>query len=401
MPVSLQMLVRVTLLSALALVCGLTTLAQTPGENFRKLLSEQAAFETGDLAALDNGETVIKLLRGKDKRQIAVIGIVRLQNVSEISMPELRESLSQKSNRSVLGGGVFSTPPSVQDLGSLTIEDRDIEGIKKCVIGDCKLKLSAAMIKRFQTEVNWDAPDHRSQTTQLFRQMLVEYLRDYTASGDKALIQYDSEKMPVRLADEHRILLDGSLFLRSLAPEFYSYLRNFPDGELSGVENTLEWSKVDLGLKPVISLTHILTYAQRGSESSHLLVATKQIYATHYFDASLALTFVVRMQAKDSVGTYLIFTDVSRSDSLDGVLGGMKRTVVGKQATERVQELLEQTKSNLERNASNQAEPVTELKKEKGEISPFNELVSSRAFQVILLTVFGAIVLYLYLRRKR
>lgn len=401
MPDSLQMLARVTLLSALALVCGLTALAQTQGENFRKLLREQAAFEAGDLAALDNGESVIKLLRVKDKRQIAVIGIVRLQNVHEISMPELRESLSQKSNRSVLGSGVFSTPPSVQDLGSLTIEDRDIEDIKKCVVGSCKLKLSAEMINRLRSEVDWNAPDHESQATQLFRRMLVEYLRDYLAGGDKALIQYDSEKNPVRLAEEHRILLDGSLFLRSLAPAFYNYLKKFPGGELSGVESTLEWSKVDFGLKPVISLTHILTYQQQSNENPLLLLATKQIYATHYFDASLALTFVVRVQAKDSVETYLIFTDASRSDSLDGILGGMKRTVVSKQATERVQDLLEQAKLDLERTANKQAVPVNGSEMESSTMSRIAKLFSNRVFQVILAMFFGALALHLYLRRKR
>ena len=51
-------------------------------------------------------------------------------------------------------------------------------------MGDCDLKLSAQMIQRFAREVNWQAPDYAQQATQLFKSILVDYVKDYRARGE-------------------------------------------------------------------------------------------------------------------------------------------------------------------------------------------------------------------------
>src|SRR4029078_10543215 len=95
--------------------------------------------------------------------------------------------------------------PSRYDLKGLTFETRDLEDLKKCVVGNCKIKLSANMIARLQKDVNWDAPNYAVQATQLLKLMLLEYFRDYLSRGDVALIEYADKEKSVRLADEQRV----------------------------------------------------------------------------------------------------------------------------------------------------------------------------------------------------
>lgn len=71
----------------------------------------------------------------------------------------------------------------LEDLQGLTLEKRDVEDLKRYSVGDCKLKMSDAMIERFRREVDWTAPDYRLQATRLYRQMLLDYVRDYLTVG--------------------------------------------------------------------------------------------------------------------------------------------------------------------------------------------------------------------------
>ncbi|CAN5443113.1 hypothetical protein BH20ACI3_BH20ACI3_19610 [soil metagenome] len=162
-----------------------TCLAQSSVEEFRRVLSDQATFTANDFSALERGEMVVKLLPVKDKREVAVCGLVRMQAPVEVGLKAFQESMAQQNRNSISEIGRFSSRPTLEDLQELTLEDRDIEDLKRCVVGDCKLKLSAAMIERFHKEVDWVAPDYRFQATRLFRQILLDYVRDYLSRGDR------------------------------------------------------------------------------------------------------------------------------------------------------------------------------------------------------------------------
>src|SRR5207248_3300187 len=158
----------------------------------------------------EQGQPVVRLLPVKHKREVAVSGLVSLQVRPEVFLQSFRENMARKSNSAILEVGSFSTAPTLDDLQTLTIEDRDLEDLKKCVVGDCKLKLSAMMIERLQKEVNWEAPDYRIQATQLLKQILLDYVRDYRARGDAALIAYNDKPNEVRLIEDQRALASES-----------------------------------------------------------------------------------------------------------------------------------------------------------------------------------------------
>jgi len=174
------MLTRVSQLQVFLLVCGLacsaaaTAHAQTSLAELQKVLQEKAAFQDTDFAAIRRGETVVRLAPAQDKQEVAVSGLVSLRTNAEEFLRSYREGLTQKNNAAVLEIGSFSKTPALSDLQNLTLEPDDIEDLRECVVGDCQIKLSAAMIDRFRREVNWQDWDYAQRATELDKSMLVD-----------------------------------------------------------------------------------------------------------------------------------------------------------------------------------------------------------------------------------
>jgi hypothetical protein len=338
------MLTRARHLSVLVMACALLAAAtsgvhaQTSLPELQKILRDKVAFEETDFAALQRGETIVTRAPVQDKREIAVSGLVNLRANADEFLRSYRDSLTRKNNAAVLEVGTFSSSPAMTDLENLTLEAKDVEDLKNCVVGNCELKLSAAMIERFGREVNWQGPDYAQQATQLFKTMLIEYVKDYRARGDAALIAYNDKQNEIRVAEEHDAIRRVSGYLNDLASTAGS-------SELQPLEEILVWNKIKFGLKPVISINHITIYKRERELGPQVLAVSKQIYANHYFNSSLALTGFVTVAGPAS---YLVYENRSRADGLSGPFSKFKRGVVEKKALEGLRGILQHSKLTLE-----------------------------------------------------
>jgi hypothetical protein len=331
---------------------------------------------------LDSGQAVIKLLPASDKREVGICGVLRLGHVSGPTLAAFREAITTRSNKAVLAEGKFSSPPVVEDLQTLKLEDRDIAELRQCEPGNCDIKISANMISRLRSGVDWDSPEYREQTTSLFSSILIEYMRDYLLRGDRALIQIDSRKTPVNLPDENREMLERALFIKEFAPEFRKYLSDYPRYQLSDVDTGLLWSKINTGIKPIVTITQTSAYANAGGGLPQFAVMAKQIFATRYVEDSLAFTYLVS------------FTNLSKSDALAGAFGGVKRSLVEKAAFEKTAEMLSKAKYRLE-NPNNVGEPTDQSDVSTRLISYPQPAKWAVALAVLLtLIVVAAITLY-------
>jgi hypothetical protein len=100
-------------------------------------------------------------------------------------------------------------------------------------------------------------------------------------------------------------------------------LANHP--ELPSAESFLYWSKEQYRSgKPIISVTQVHIVRPVGSSLPTVLVIGQELFASHYRDGSLGTTFVM----DGDVTRYLVYLNRSQVDGLDGVLGGLKRSVV-------------------------------------------------------------------------
>jgi hypothetical protein len=329
------------LLMACAVVAAATSAvqAQTSLPELQKMLSEKVAFDETDFAALQRGETIVRLAPVQDKREIAVAGLINMRATAGEFLRSYRDSLTRKSNAAVLEIGSFSAAPAVGDLENLSLDAKDIEDLKDCIVGNCELKLSAAMIERFGREVNWQAPDYAQQATQLFKTMLVEYVKDYRSRGDAALIAYNDKQDEIRVAEQHEAIRRVSGYLNDLANTADS------GAELQPSEELLVWSKIKFGLKPVITINHVTIYKRERELGPQVLAVSKQIYANHYFNSSLALTGFVTVAGPTS---YLVYENRSRADGLSGPFSKFKRGLVESKALEGLRSILQHSKTMVE-----------------------------------------------------
>ncbi len=340
------------LVMAYALICAAASpaAAQTSLAELQKLLHEKGAFEETDFAALQRGETIVKAAPVEDKSEIAVSGLVTLRANADQFLRAYRASLTRKGNAAVLEIGAFGAVPALADLDSLTLEAKDIEDLKECVVGDCEIKLSAAMIERFAREVNWQAPDYAQQATRLFKTMLLEYVKDYRSRGDAALIEYHDKQNEVRLADEYQALMHASGYLG----EVFAGLPRAAS-EMQPLEELLVWSKIKFGLKPVIAINHVTIYKRDCELGPQILSVSKQIYANHYFTSSLALTGFVTVAGPTS---YLIYENRSRADGLEGPFGKLKSGLVRNRALEGLKGILDHSKVTFEAPRLSRESPI-------------------------------------------
>ena len=376
-------LTRIFLWVLLMCSTAIPGMAQVSLTDFHKLMREKAAFDATDLAALELNQPVVRLSPSSDKREVAVAGIVNVRATAEEFLKSYRESMTQKSNAAILEVGSFSREPALADVQNLTLEPADIEDLRECTAGDCQVKLSASMIERFRKEIDWQAPDYASNVTTLFKQILLDYVRDYRRRGDAALIAYNDKRNEVSLAQEQRMLASASGYVNGVLAQ--------PGLEL--VEDAIVWSKIKFGLKPVVAVNHITIYRRDRDVGPQVLVASKQIYASHYFNASHALTAFVTVPS----AAFLVYENRSIADGLEGPFSKIKRNVVEKKAVEGLRAILEHSKSSLE----GQAVAATAAEFSSHQSHGWGQRLFGGVRPLLWLLVLSALIALLALGRRR
>ena len=89
------------------------------------------------------------------------------------------------------------------------------------------------------------------------------------------------------------------------------------------------------------------------------MIATRQLYATHYFDAALEMRWLIDDAPGANRGCYFVYATFVRSRALGGMLGALLRGRVRGQARTALEKYLAVTKDAVERTAADQPAPST------------------------------------------
>lgn len=310
------------------------------------LLRDAAHFSSADIFAVQRGQAVARVLE-TERAEVAVAGAVRIRAPRERILERYRDISALAKSEMVLQVGRFSPAPQADDLRDLVFEEYDLDSLRECEPGDCAVRLTAATMTRFQQSINWRAPDWRMRAADLWRESLAQYAAEYRAHGDRALAEYHNKEAPLRLQDQFGLLFRESAFVTPFAPDLLRYLQEYPRLTLPGADDLLYWSKDNFGLRPVLSITHLSVHAPPpGAPARAALVGSKQIYATHYFDAALGITIAVDDEAG---GSYMVVINRARTRSLTSRFRGFVRGIVQGRSREGVEKMLRSTKESLER----------------------------------------------------
>ena len=343
------MVKRDGLVGIATLLALLTAPVSSGGASYRpasghaqEFLRTAGTFTAAELARVERGEPIAKIL-DTDRREVAVVGAVRIAGPQTKLFDRYRNASSPKTSDVIMETGRFSTSPVPDDLRGLHFEDYDLDTIRACKPGDCGVRLSTHDMERFAREVNWNAPNWRTEAGDLWRQLLAANAASYLTTG--ALGDYRNKATPLDVADEFKIIFDSFAYFEQLSPEFMRYLRRFPSVRLDETENILYWSKDDIN-RPVTRITHLSLYPAPPGAARPGLIATKQIYAAHYFDAGLGL-----ICAFDDAegGFYMVSMNRVRTRSLTSFTRTLVRSIVQRRSRDAMEGILRSTKEAVEK----------------------------------------------------
>ncbi len=374
----------------LAAACGAS--AQLKNEDFRSILVKDAGFTDDDFQKLSSGAAVVKLVSQKNKQEIAVVGVIRVASGGPFPLTVFRDSLAQGSGKSMSSGGLFSDPPKIDDLAGLELEDRDYKELAKCKVRDCDLNLSAEAIVRLQKTLSSAAADARPGASDKFvRDLLFGYVTAYLQIGDASLRPYANKKDEFDAGASLRSMIGDSILIGDIAPSLAAFVRDFPKSRPDGVESEIRWSHIDFGLNPALVLTHTIAFSQPSGKSFHQIVVNKQFYGTRYLDASLSIAFLLSIAEPEGVRYYIVFTDRSTTDAIDGPFGSVTRRLVANEAVERTTDILERSELKLIAPPSDAPESTTD---------PAGNSPVSRWLVIGAVAVAAAVVLWFLLGRR-
>jgi hypothetical protein len=291
-----------------------STAAQEPPP--RPFLRKVIQLNDAQLAAVDKGEVVTKLLPTTDKPEIAAFGIVKTTGTVDQLLTLARDIKKFRQVPQIPEMGYFSSPAKLEDLNGLHHPPDDIAALKRCKPGSCDVKIGTKGMD-LVSKVDWTKPGAEKQAADIFNLGIVDYVTAYQRGGTDAMGSVSDKKQEKSRAQEYRTLLANSPYLVDYVKEFNDYLAAWPKGKLAGADDVLYWAKDTFGLKPVVSVYHATFYkSPRGA-----LLSNKLVGATHFFNATLEI--IVGVPTPDGKGLYVMSLYRTRIDPPTGMLGGM------------------------------------------------------------------------------
>jgi hypothetical protein len=335
--------------TAAAAALGCVLLAPVPSASegtfdASAFLRHYGGFSNHDLSRAAAGTAVARSLSA-DSDEVAIAAAIFMAVPRQVYVERFRDIAEFKRNPSVLSIGRFASSPSAADMRELTLDDDDLESLRRCKPGDCDVRLDTAGIARLQSVIGRNGNADGAAAAAL-REHLAAYAADYVARGDAALMEYHDHERPRRIATDFGHIINRSpYFDRELLPMRQDVV-DFGGVTRSANGHMIYWSSEKIAGTPVISLTHAVIAEPKPGLTA---IATRQIYASHFFHASLGLTLVADAKGPQNAGVTVVYLNRSRVDVFSGILGPVKRATVRSRARGMAERLMNGLRVRLEK----------------------------------------------------
>lgn len=324
---------------------GWTTAEETANQfDPQAFLRTYAGFTGQDLVRVSAGTAVARSLTAEPD-EVAVAGAVFMGIARQVWVERFRDIESFKRNPAVLAIGKFGSTPSASDMRSLSLDDDDLVALRRCRRGDCGVRIDEAGMARIQG-VGLQGAGAKERATNALREVLAGYAADYLRRGDAALMEYNDRQRPRRIATELGMIVKRSPYFAAELSGMRGDVGSFAGVAGSPHEHLVYWSVERIASTPTISLTHAIIAAPASGVTG---IATRQIYGSHFFHASLGLTVLADTPGPAGPGVTVIYINRTRVDAFSGLLGPVKRAAVRSRARTGTERLLRDLRLRLEK----------------------------------------------------
>jgi hypothetical protein len=240
----------------------------------------------------------------------------------------------------------IGAPPKVDDFADWRLPQEDLTDLKTGRIGKCELKLSGQTIEKLRAEVDWTKPTAKDTVEDVLRQLAYSYVTAYLQNGNNVLAVYLDSAKPMAVATEFESMIDRMPTLTEYQRELRRYLLDFPKATFPDSTSFLYWQVTQFGLKPTMRISHLVIR----ESPEETVVASKMLYASHYFWTALELRVLV-FDATRGTGFWFVTVNSSRSDGLSGFFGRLFRSRIRQEVQSGVLAYLSEPKNKLEQQA--------------------------------------------------
>jgi hypothetical protein len=302
-----------------------------------------------EISTIRSGRPVAKVLPSRTPAEVFLFGAVYVRATPETYIRYASDFDQLRKLPIYLQIGVFSNPPQASDLKGFSFDSSDIAALQRCQPGACLIQMPSSSIESLQRSINWSSPDRAEQVNQRLRKTALQRLLEYQQVGNAVLGTYNDHSKPTEVAQQFAYILSYHKSLLDHLPDFYHYLLSYPNAKPANVEDTFYWARVKFGLRPTLRVVQAVTLTGGPNDPVAYAIAGKQLYASHYFETALDLSFCVRgTEDPKQPGFYLIEILGSEQTGLTGLTGSIVRKVAVDRSTASVRDTLMTVKDTLE-----------------------------------------------------
>jgi hypothetical protein len=276
---------------------------------------------------LDRDEVLVRVLPAGDD-ELAVFAAAHVNSDPDTFTAWINAIGALKKGHFVLDMRRLSDPPVFADLQDITLDDDDLNDLRSCRAGDCNVKLTVEDIETLRHAADEGGDEWKAAVQEQFRRVVWNRILSYRMTGFSGLMPYADRRRMVEPNRALGVLLDRSPYLQS---------SGFVQAEVSSF---FYWSKEQYGAgKPIIGVTHVDVVRPRLAGSMRVAAVSREVFATHYRNASLGLT---AMTEDPSGRRYVVYVNRSQLDLLGGTFASWKRSALeGRLKTESARALNE------------------------------------------------------------
>ncbi len=187
-------------LLALGFAATMTTTARTAVPRLPTRLDEYLTrtvkLTPEERAQLVAGQPITKLLDADETKEVAVFGAVWVDAPMRRYVEQVQDIERYERGDGFKVTRRISATPTIEDFADLHVADEDVADLRMCRIGNCNMKLDEKALARFQTEINWNAPNHAAAVDALMRQLALQYVTGYLEGGNDRLAVYRDKARP-------------------------------------------------------------------------------------------------------------------------------------------------------------------------------------------------------------
>jgi len=330
-------------------LCPLLT-AQALPLRLRETLTTHLKASERQLKTVEGGGIVAYSVDTGAADEVMLVGISRIWATPEAFVRGYTNITKFESAPGVIAGSKFSVPPRESDLTGLSFSKKEVDELKSCKPGDCSFKIGDAGLRFLKNTVNWNSPDYVEQATKALRLLWFQYLTRYQLTGNEGLATYHDSAEQFSVEQGLIELLAKTSALQEYAPQLSEYLRQYPKSEDKATEEFFYWQVGEFGLKPVHRITHVVIQRTPASWGEAYVIASKMLFASHYFRSALEIRCLIPGQDQHIGGMhYLITVQRSQVDGMTGLRGRFLRGVAVRRARQAMERYIASAKENVER----------------------------------------------------